>query len=331
MAAVLPSKVWLCFCRNSLGLLARFRKREMDICIAQLRYANESSSTGEPFLDDTNYRDLSIRVFRHLGESIGELFIIDRLLKEVPSPSMAPKPPLGDKITQFQHFSSEGWNHFRERINNGDGAVVLSGHLGCIELLAAYYARCGVPLTVAGRLPNFTGFAGWLERLRKAYGVETMWREDRASSRKLRHALKEGRFIASLIDQDTKLESAFAPFFGMDASHPNTPIRMAVKFKLPVYSSFIVRDAPMHHHMTTEPIPYDYDDPNAEKLILETFSIRLEKMIRKYPEQWIWWHKRWRRRPEINYVEHPEKLLGSTDYVNWVDEQRELLIGRAKA
>ncbi len=325
ISRILPLRLWLWLCRNILGLIARFRKRELDICIAQMRYANERGSGDAPFVEKNDYREMSIRVFRHLGECIGELFVIDRLFKEVAGPALAPKPPLDELPTAFEHFSSDGWLPVRDLINQGKGAVVLSGHIGCIELLAAYYTRCGVPLTVAGRLPNSSGFAGWLEKLRESYGVETMWREDPGSSRKLRNALKEGRFIAALIDQDTKLESGYAPFFGMDAAHPISPIQMAVKFKLPVFSSFIVRDGPNHHHMHTEQIHYEPKDPKAKQKILDIFSERLEQMVRQYPEQWVWWHKRWRRRPEINYEEHPEKLQGSAAYVEWVDAQRKTL------
>ena len=62
------------------------------------------------------------------------------------------------------------------------------------------------------------------------------------------------------------------------------------------------------------------DKINPEEYIIEEYSKTLENLIIKYPDQWVWWHRRWRRRPEIDYKQYPELLPSSIEYVRWIQE-----------
>ena len=53
--------------------------------------------------------------------------------------------------------------------------------------------------------------------------------------------------------------------------------------------------------------------------VLEVFSARLESLVRQYPEQWYWWHRRWRRRPGIDYQSTPELLRSTAEYITWLE------------
>ena len=176
-------------------------------------------------------------------------------------------------------------------------------------------------MSVIGRAPNYELLDIFAKRLKKSYGIESIWREDSTSSRKIISAFKTGRVVAALIDQDTSIENAFAPFFGVDAAYPSSLITLAVKYRIPIITSFIIREQPYHHNVITDRIDYDPDSETVIQDILKTFSKRLEDLIIKYHEQWIWWHRRWRRRPGMDYNLHPETLPSTKDYLSWLNNQ----------
>jgi len=312
-----------------IGALAgKFLKRERAICCAQLDFAYPKAlprtSLGKSqhrFSRHDSIEQITTDVFRHVGESVAELFIINKLLQLEEGQSPFRGKPLGPQPPRFKYFTSDGEDILYEFANRGQGAVGLSGHIGCFELLAAYHVRCGVPLSVLGRTPNYSSLDDWLKKLRSSYGIQTLWRNERESVKKLLTASKDGRLIAALIDQDVNLENGFSPFFGLKASNPITPIRLAIKFKLPIVSSFIVRTKPLHHHIITESIPYSGKGPDTVQAVLDIYSQRLEKLISEYPDQWIWWHRRWRRRPEIDYTAEPDKLRSTRDYLSWLSSE----------
>ncbi|MCB0325157.1 MAG: lysophospholipid acyltransferase family protein, partial [Bdellovibrionales bacterium] len=254
-------------------------------------------------------------MFAHFGQCFVEALLIDRLVEQDLS---APAEAL-QQLPTLKHVSSSGEEVVYRILDSGRGGLALSGHLGSIDLLAAYHIRCGVPLSVVGRVPNYPWLAALLEEIRTGYGAKTIWREDPRAGRTLVRSLKNGEFVAALIDQDTKLESAFAPFFGLPAASPVALLQLAIRTKVPIVSSFIYRTAPEQHFVVTEELLYDDNDPDAAEKILAEFNLRLERLLERYPEQWPWWHRRWRRRPGVDYEQHPDRLPSRTEYLRWLE------------
>jgi KDO2-lipid IV(A) lauroyltransferase len=137
----------------------------------------------------------------------------------------------------------------------------------------------------------------------------------------LLNAVREGAVIAMLVDQDVDLDNVFIPFFGLPAAYPEAPIRLALKFSLPIFSSFIVRKRRLTHHIITQKIDFDAKSDDVIQNILTVYNKRLENLIFHYPDQWIWWHKRWRRRPNIDYKKEPSRLMSTKQYLKWLEEQ----------
>ncbi|MFN8392619.1 MAG: lysophospholipid acyltransferase family protein [Bdellovibrionota bacterium] len=254
---------------------------------------------------ETNSSELVRSVFGHAFESAVEAFRLPELLTQ-------------DESGSFKRIDFTGQEHVAEIMREGRGAIALSGHIGCFELLAAFHVRWGAKVTVIGRDPNYSSVSKLIRDLRHSYGVETIWRDEAATPKLWLSALQQGRVVAVLIDQDVALDNAFTSFFGLPAAYPITPIRMAIRRKIPIISSFIVRTAKLQHHVITAPLQYDPDDPQAADHVLRTFNGRLEDLICRFPEQWIWWHRRWRRRPQIDYTKEPERLRSTEDYLAWL-------------
>lgn len=317
----LPTRFVLWGAASIGGIVGYFCSKDEQISIAQLRYALSGNLSktklfsplkAENGICGADHKFIARRVFRHIGESVGELLLWERFL---PSKSLS-TPAIGRRET-IRGTSTES-KVFDEIKESKRGAVGLSAHLGSFEILAAYLAYCGLPCSVIGRSPNYPLLEKFISNFRKAYGVNVIWGNGPEAPRQIINAIRRGQVVCALIDQDTKLKSEFSPFFGLDAASPIAPVQLAIRYKLPIFTSFIVRTAPMTHQVTTEIIPYDAGDPEAKNKILTKYNERLEKLIRLYPEQYIWWHRRWRRRPGIDYSQSPQLLRTGTEYMQWL-------------
>ena len=273
-----------------------------------------SGTVFQSFLGRLSNPDLLVRqMFSHVGESIAEVLTIDSVLAQFNSVPRATEPSPG-RFT----CTSEGQEIVDGILRDAKGAIALSAHIGCFELLAAYHVQQGAKLLVVGRVPNDSSLYEMMTEIRQGYGVENLWRDEAESSKRLVQALRDGKIVAALVDQDMALENTFSECYGIPAAVPDALIKLAVRRQLPIVTSFIVRKARFHHHVITERIDYNVEDPDAVIKILKVYHQRFEELLAGYPEQWIWWHRRWRRRPEVDYQAHPEKLLSTEGYVEWM-------------
>ena len=304
IADFLPSRVFAAF-GSFLGVIFYpFFPREKKVMESQLRFVAsrklypETSDWNVPSTQQTIMR----ACFCHTGEAVAEVFLLQRLIE----------------AGVVNHSQTGAEQVFHSHFQGGRGVLALSGHVGCFELLAASHAARGVPVAVVGRRPNYSGIGKLLADLRDGYGVETIWRDDPMGARKLISWLKGGKVLAVLLDQDTELESRFPNFFGLPAASPVAPVRLAIKLKIPMITTFIVRTGRLQHEVLTETLEYDPEDEDAELKVLQEFHHRLEKVIIRYPSQWLWWHRRWRREPNIDYKVNINDLRGTRSYLEWL-------------
>jgi KDO2-lipid IV(A) lauroyltransferase len=146
--------------------------------------------------------------------------------------------------------------------------------------------------------------------MREQYGVETIWRSDRAGLKRLLSCFRERRVIAALIDQDTKVESVFVPFFGRPTRTPSSLIELGKKFNARFVYAFIVRTSTGRFDLRVGEIANALETES----ILSEYSAQLQAIIESHPEQWVWFHKRWRSDPSGT-------TLGSRQYLAWLTEE----------
>lgn len=289
-----------------------FARRELRIAETQLRFA-----LGDRPDACTYYRALALRTFCHVSESIAEFFIINRLLADhrLPAEDTVLSKPVSI-ITP-----DEGQLELFRRAKNGENFVLLGGHFGNFELHVAYVISQGIPVFAVASKPNYGSVENALSSFRTAYGIDIIWRKSRKGAVVVREALRKGLSGAFLLDQDTSLENIFSPFFGLDAASPVAPLRIALNLNTPIYSCFLYRKRRLEHYTSVREIKYDPADPLAEEKIISAYNEHLESLIREYPEQWGWWHRRWRRRPGIDY--RTEGKPRTTDqYLQWLETIR---------
>jgi KDO2-lipid IV(A) lauroyltransferase len=193
-----------------------------------------------------------------------------------------------------RYITCDSWQTVEAWIREDRPIVTLTAHTGNWDLLAGYVIARGVPLTTIGREARNPHAQTILRWIREGYGIETIWRSDKTGLKRLIQCLKERRVVAALIDQDTKVESIPVAFFGQPAKTPVSLITLGNKFNARFVSAFLARTGWFRFTVFIEEIP----DYSTEEDILRVYHERLEQFIRCYPDQWVWFHKRWRTTPQ---------------------------------
>ena len=132
----------------------------------------------------------------------------------------------------------------RTVIARGKGMVFVTGHLGNWELLARRIARAGIPNAVIAKAGVDHGLNELAEQFRASGGVATLWRESSDTGRAIIRTFRQGKALGILIDQDTRVQGVFVPFFGRQAFTPRAAADLALRFGAPVVVGTIHRRGP---------------------------------------------------------------------------------------
>jgi len=180
----------------------------------------------------------------------------------------------------------------------GNGVVAVTGHVGNWELLFRRIVRSGRPAYAVGAELSHGGLTAIVDRLRGP-GL-TIWRGAEGASRKLLRAFREDAFLAMLIDQDTKVQGVFVPFFGRLAHTPRAAADLARRTGAGVVTVFIHRKAGGGHRITARKIEWTPTaDADADAVTLTAaMTAAIEAEIREVPHEWVWMHRRWKTSAE---------------------------------
>jgi Kdo2-lipid IVA lauroyltransferase/acyltransferase len=191
------------------------------------------------------------------------------------------------------------WEHAIERAER-DGAVILTGHFGNWELLAYAHGLLGHPITLVHRPMNNPVFDRAITEVRTASGTRVI--KKKAAAKEALRALKQRSILVIPSDQNqTAGYGVFVDFFGKPACTTPGAARLAMLTGAPVFPVFLVREGEGGRHRI-EIFPAlelaSTGDRDADiRANTQRCSAIIEEMIRRYPEQWIWFHKRWKTRP----------------------------------
>ena len=195
----------------------------------------------------------------------------------------------------------EGREHLDAALENGRGAMFVTGHCGNWELLSARLPIAGVPLVTAVRKLDDTRLDNLVTTMRTRFGTQILPRGP-AAGRQLARALGRGGVGALLLDQDIKdIPGVFVPFFGRPARTPSGAAMLSIRMRFPLLPGFIHRCADgTHKGVVHPPLPIPTDGTLEDKVeeLTAAATAAIERQIRKYPEQWVWMHRRWRTQPE---------------------------------
>ena len=177
------------------------------------------------------------------------------------------------------------------------GCVFVVPHLGNWEFLAHAGALAGIPLTVPVRPLDNRKLEASLYEMRASSGQEILSKKNAFFH--LREALRKGRSVAILADQNAGGEGIDAPFFGRPARTTPAPAALAVLYNRPLVLISCLRkgDARRYEILLSEPIAPDVNAKSAKKemeRLTKLVNEETENFVRKGPEQYLWIHDRWK-------------------------------------
>lgn len=200
----------------------------------------------------------------------------------------------GDQAPEV-YLSASSQTALAEALAEKRGVIFVTGHIGNWELMALTLARLGYPISTIAKESYDSRFTALIERFRQSAGVQSIYRGRPGSSAKILRALSHNRILGVLIDQDTKVPSAFVSFFGQLASTPVGAAALAARTQSAVVVGTIHRSRSRRHIIAVERVVLPENTVEATALL----TSHLEKRIRTHPAQWVWFHQRWKTTPEI--------------------------------
>ena len=192
-----------------------------------------------------------------------------------------------------------GTERIDAKLKEGKGAIFLTGHFGCWELLNLASSLVGYPMVVLARTQKHPRSNDFLNSLRASKGNQIIRKG--MPVREILKALKQGKIVGMLSDQDGGRNGTFVRFFNRLSSSPSGVATFALRTNAPIFPVFIFREKfGVHRVEVGESLtrPADALAPEeAERVLLQQFAGILESKIRKSPDQWLWAHRRWKSTP----------------------------------
>ncbi len=209
----------------------------------------------------------------------------------------------GRRIEDYVSFAPGGEEIVRRAMARGKGLIFVAGHIGNWELLARRLALVTQPNAVIARRNADPRMNEMVARFRAEGGNKTLWRDDPGTGRELIKLFRQGGALGILIDQDTKVQGVFVPFFGRPAFTPRAVGDLALRFGATVVVGTSHRRGPRpgdgHEleivELAYDPVPAD-PEVEVERITAEAVA-QQEAAIRRHPSEWVWMHRRWKTRP----------------------------------
>jgi KDO2-lipid IV(A) lauroyltransferase len=182
----------------------------------------------------------------------------------------------------------------------GKGVLILTGHLGAWELSSFYHSLMGHPMGMVIRRLDNRRLDSFVNRIRCLHGNRVFHKDDFA--RGLLTAMRAGESVGILMDTNmTPPQGVFVDFFGKAACTASGLARVALKTGAAVVPGFLLWEAAEGRYVLHfgERIEFEATDDAESDIVALTQRCTgvIEAWVRRYPEQWLWIHRRWKTRP----------------------------------
>lgn len=226
---------------------------------------------------NADYYEQTIRkVYRHFGQ-----IFLDALRVDTIDPS--------------RNITVENRQILDEAHRQGKGVILLTGHFGNWEMIPVWFATEGFKLYAVARGQKNRGANRFFIELRRRCGTFPLYASSPAS--KMLRGLKRDGILALACDQNAKKRGVFVSFFGKPAATPKGAAVMHLKTGAPIITSICSRNSDGTYQLRFDSLPADeeYGDPVTS--IMQSFTSFLEAKVRQNPEQYFWFHRRWKTQP----------------------------------
>jgi KDO2-lipid IV(A) lauroyltransferase len=219
---------------------------------------------------------------------------------------------LGRLLGVFSHFAGddpqvierviecEGIERLDAARRNGRGVILFTGHVGAWELSSFALSLFGYPLSFLVRRIDNPKIEKLIDGVRTRLGNRTI--DKRSAAREMLQILNEGGTLGILVDLNTlDREGIFVNFFGAQASTTFMLAKLALRTGAEVIPVFAPWDQRRRRFLLKidERLSVDRTGNEEEDVrrLTQAFTSVVEDYVRRYPDQWLWIHRRWKTRP----------------------------------
>jgi len=278
---------------RTIAALPRSLARWVGISLGQLIYLLHSKlrrvgmrnlALAFPEKTTSERRRIVRKVFTSLGRQFAEVCLFPKYTSENVSRTVA----------------YDGYENFDRASRRGKGVLFLTGHIGGWELSAFSHSLYGHPLHFVMRPLDNPYLDSLVRRYRTMHGNTPILKHDPA--RELLRAMRAGATVGILMDTNmTPPEGVFVDFFGIPACTASGLARIALRTDAAVVPGFTVWDPVLRKYRLRfePPVPLIRTGDNEADILANTakFTKVIEDVVRRYPDQWLWVHRRWKTRP----------------------------------
>jgi len=227
-----------------------------------------------PDIPEERRIELAHNCFQHFGRTFADF---------LRSPARSPDDVLETCPILDLHYIDDA-------LAKGTGVILVTGHFGNWERVAHTMATKGYKVTVVARDANDTGLNREVMKIREHQGIEVLSRGNAA--RGILRKLKQNEIVAMLTDQNSG--DIFIPFFGKPAGTVTGVSSIHLKTGAPLIPIYCRWLSPGRFEGRI--LPALKPVPGFEPLegITRSINLSLEEAIRETPEQWLWFHDRWK-------------------------------------
>ncbi|MGD0740191.1 MAG: lysophospholipid acyltransferase family protein [Terracidiphilus sp.] len=265
LAGGLAFAVYWCF-----GRLRRVGMRNLELAL--------------PELSPQARKKILKRVYIHLGWQLVEFCRMTRYTAE----------------NTRNWMRTEGLEHYLTAQARGKGVLIITGHLGAWELSSFYHSLMGHPMGMIIRNLDNRRLDAYVNGIRCLHGNFVISKDD--FGRGLLKAIHAGGTVGILMDTNmTPPQGQFVPFFGVDACTGTGLAHIARQTGAAVLPGFMFWEPSERRYVLR--FGPEVEMPrtaNRATDILEgtrRATAVIESWIRRYPDQWLWIHRRWKTRP----------------------------------
>ncbi|HEX8844331.1 MAG TPA: lysophospholipid acyltransferase family protein [Pyrinomonadaceae bacterium] len=238
-----------------------------------------------PEMDEREHERILRGCFRNLGRLLGEF-------SQLPHAT----PESLHSIVECQ-----GLENLEAARASGHGVILFTGHLGAWELSSFALSAFGYPVNFLVRRIDNPLVEELIEKTRTRFGNRSI--DKRAAMRPMFRTLRSGGTLGILVDLNTQPhEGIFVDFFGMPASTTSGVAALALRTGAAVLPVFVPWDEERRRFtLHIDPplvITPTGDETEDVRQLTSLFTAVVESYIRRFPDQWLWIHKRWNTRPE---------------------------------
>ena len=195
---------------------------------------------------------------------------------------------------------TEGLDHYLAAKARGKGVLIVTGHMGAWELSSFYHSLMGYPMSMIARPLDNSRLDAFVIGIRCLHGNRVLPKDDFA--RGLLTAMRKGETVGILMDTNmTPPQGVFVNFFGKQACTASGVARVALKTGAAVLPGFMVWEEAERRYVLHFGPQLDFERSADEEhdivAATQLCTSAIETWIRRYPDQWLWIHRRWKTRP----------------------------------